>query len=106
MTVLHLAASAGHDQVLIALLDAGAAIDASLDGKNYNPEFRNYSTGTALYLAAKQGHARTAQLLLERKALVNGLYQVFVLIQTWFFAALNELTLAVAVFRTTERVTE
>ncbi len=88
MAALHFAAFSGHTEVVIALLDAGAAINASMNNRSYySNECRGqcpYGTGTALYLAAKQGHVRTAQLLIERKAFVNGLYQVFVLQKTSF----------------------
>jgi hypothetical protein len=74
IAALHFAAFAGHNEVITALLDAGAAVNAATDSRRSYSE--RHLTGTALYLAAKQGHARAAQLLLERKALVNDLHQV------------------------------
>lgn len=55
-TPLMVAAERGNDEIVRILLDAGAAIEAAVDG------------GTALYIAAQQGHTSIVRLLLERGA--------------------------------------
>jgi cytohesin len=57
LTALHRAAAAGHADVVKALLDRSAQVDA-----------RDYGGGTALHSAATHGHAGAAAALLDRGA--------------------------------------
>jgi cytohesin len=57
LTALHRAAAAGHADVVGALLDRSAQVDA-----------RDYGGGTALHAAAAHGHADAAAALLDRGA--------------------------------------
>lgn len=68
-TALHEAAQAGRPDVVAALLDKGADINAKSDRKNN--EQPDYCNKTPLHLAAEGGHSRVVRLLLERGADIN-----------------------------------
>src|SRR5215470_7941538 len=57
LTALHRAAAAGHAELVKALLDRSAQVDA-----------RDYGGGTALHSAAGKGHADAAAVLLDKGA--------------------------------------
>jgi len=64
-TPLHDAARAGHADVLVLLLDAGALVDAELSVSD--------SSGlTALAIAAGEGHVDAVRVLIKRGANIEG----------------------------------
>jgi len=56
-TALHYATEAGYCHAMVALIDANAALNA-----------RDYRYMTLLHLSARQGHTKTTELLLYKKA--------------------------------------
>jgi len=64
-TALHRAADYGRREVLQALLDRGADIEAAVEGKY------EYAGGTALLLASEEGDLDVVRVLLDRGANVN-----------------------------------
>ena len=80
-TALHLAASEGRVEALIALLDAGANVNVET---SCSKSLFLVQKHTPLFLAAKSGHVGAAQILLERKALIDKLDQVGCSFLMWF----------------------
>jgi len=65
VTVLHVAAQAGHVEVVGQLLAAGAPVDATMRAGQL-------ASVTALHLAVEAGHSDVIKLLIEAGCNVNG----------------------------------
>ncbi|XP_062440590.1 26S proteasome non-ATPase regulatory subunit 10 isoform X2 [Rhea pennata] len=70
-TPLHIAASAGRDEIVKALIDKGAQIAIMLLENGADPDATDHFESTPLHRAAAKGNLKMIQILLRHNASVN-----------------------------------